>query len=254
MAWMMSSEVWIALVSITLLEIVLGIDNIVFISIVSESLPKSQRPLARKLGLGLALVMRIILLFFVSTILELDEHALFGIWDNAFTGKDLIMIGGGLFLLAKATYEVHEKLEAPAEGDPYEKKASSFMGVIVQILLLDSVFSIDSVITAVGMTDKFWVMIAAVVIAMVIMILSVGPVSRFVKNHPTIKMLALSFLLLIGMTLVAEGMGQHIEKGYIYFAMGFSMFVEMLNLQIRGGKKSVDFKHPPPEKMSGSTE
>lgn len=249
MEWMMNSEIWIALVSLTLLEIVLGIDNIVFISIVSESLPKAQRPFARKLGLGLALGMRIVLLFFVSTILELDKNALFVVWDNPFTGKDLIMIGGGMFLLAKATYEIHEKLEAPSEGDPYEKKAASFLGVIVQIVLLDSVFSIDSVITAVGMTDVFEVMIAAVTIAMIIMILTVGSVSRFVKNHPTIKMLALSFLLLIGMTLVAEGMDQHISKGYIYFAMGFSMFVEMLNLQLRGRKKSVDFKHPPPEKM-----
>lgn len=251
MEWMMSSEIWIALISLTLLEIVLGVDNIVFISILSESLPKKQRPFARKLGLALAMGMRIVLLFCISWVLRLEKSILFEVLENQFTGKDLIMLGGGLFLLAKATYEIHEKLEAPEEGGPYDKKqTATFSGVIFQIVLLDSVFSIDSVITAVGMTSYLGVMIAAVLISISIMMVSIGPISRFVKNHPTIKILALSFLLLIGMTLVAEGLDQHIPKGYIYFAMGFSMFVEMLNLQLRGGEKPVDFKHPPPEKMA----
>lgn len=255
MEWIMSSEIWIALISLTLLEIVLGVDNIVFISILSESLPKKQRPFARRLGLGLAMGMRIVLLFCISWVLRLEKTTLFAILGNQFTGKDLIMLGGGLFLLAKATYEIHEKLEAPAEGGPYDKKkAATFAGVIFQIVLLDSVFSIDSVITAVGMTEYLGVMIAAVLISISIMMVSIGPISRFVKDHPTVKILALSFLLLIGMTLVAEGLDQHIPKGYIYFAMGFSMFVEMINLQLRGREKPVEFKQPPPEKMSGSTE
>lgn len=255
MEWIMSSEIWIALLSLTLLEIVLGVDNIVFISILSESLPEKQRPFARKLGLALAMGMRIALLFCISWVLSLEKTVLFTVVENQFTGKDLILLGGGLFLLAKATYEIHEKLEAPAEGGPYDKKSTAtFGGVIFQIVLLDSVFSIDSVITAVGMTNYLGVMIAAVLISISIMMVSIGPISRFVKNHPTIKILALSFLLLIGMTLVAEGLGQHISKGYIYFAMGFSMFVELINLQVRGRKRPVEFKQPPPDKVSGTAE
>ncbi len=245
-AWMSSPEIWTALIALTVLEVVLGIDNIVFISILSDKLPKEQRPLARKLGLMLALVLRVIFLFFVDWITTLTG-TLIEVIGNEISGRDMILLAGGLFLLAKATYEIHDKLEGPGGGDEEDDLSfvpSSFIGVLGQIALLDAVFSIDSVITAVGMTDYFGVMVAAVVIAILFMILSVDAVSRFINRRPTVKILALSFLILIGVNLIAEGLGQHIPKGYIYFAMAFSVFVEVLNLQIRGRKKPVKLKQP----------
>lgn len=243
---MSSPEIWTALIALTVLEVVLGIDNIVFISILSDKLPKEQRPLARKLGLMLALVLRVIFLFFVDWITTLTG-TLIEVIGNEISGRDMILLAGGLFLLAKATYEIHDKLEGPGGGDEEDDLSfvpSSFIGVLGQIALLDAVFSIDSVITAVGMTDYFGVMVAAVVIAILFMILSVDAVSRFINRRPTVKILALSFLILIGVNLIAEGLGQHIPKGYIYFAMAFSVFVEVLNLQIRGRKKPVKLKQP----------
>jgi len=223
----------IALLTLAVLEIVLGIDNIVFISILADKLPESQRARARQLGLGAALITRILLLLSLSWIIKL-ETPLFTlpIFNIGISGKDLILLGGGLFLIAKSTHEIHDKLEGK-EGSAGAKVAASFVAIIVQIGLLDIVFSLDSVITAVGMVDEIAVMIAAVIIAIVIMLFASGPISDFVSRHPTVKILALSFLLLIGTALIAEGLHQHIEKGYVYFAMGFSVFVEMLNLRLR---------------------
>jgi predicted tellurium resistance membrane protein TerC len=232
MEWLTNPDVWIALVTLTTLEIVLGIDNVVFISILASKLPAHQQTRARNVGLGLAMGMRIVLLLGISWVIGLTAP-LFGVFDNEISGRDLILIAGGLFLLAKATFEIHEKLEGE-EGTPEAAPArSTFRAVIVQILLLDMVFSLDSVITAVGMAESIGVMIAAVVIAVGVMLLSAGAVSDFVNRHPTVKVLALSFLLLIGMSLIAEGWDLHIPKGYIYFAMGFSIFVEVLNLRVR---------------------
>ncbi|MCC6357914.1 MAG: TerC family protein [Phycisphaerales bacterium] len=218
------------------LEIVLGIDNIVFIAILTGKLPKEQQARARILGLGAAMVMRILLLFSLTWLMTLDKNALFTmpIIDHPTTGKDLILLVGGLFLLAKATYEIHDKLEAPHAAEETGKQvAKSFTAAIVQIMLVDLVFSIDSVITAVGMVNNIWIMVAAVVAAVIVMMIFAGPVCTFIENHPTIKMLALSFLLLIGVMLVAEGLGTHVNKGYIYFAMGFSLTVELLNIRMR---------------------
>lgn len=227
-----SPEAWIALVTLTVLEIVLGIDNIVFISVLASKLEKSQQPRARTVGLLLAMLMRVALLFTIAWMVRLTTP-MFEVWGHGVSGRDLILIIGGLFLLAKATHEIHENVEGKhADGTP--RVAASFRSVIVQIMLLDVVFSLDSVITAVGMVDELRIMVAAVVIAIGIMLVAAGPVSAFVEAHRTVKMLALSFLLLIGMSLVADGLGFHIPKGYIYFAMGFSVFVEFLNLQIRG--------------------
>jgi predicted tellurium resistance membrane protein TerC len=237
MDWLTSPDIWVALLTLTALEIVLGIDNIIFISILAGKLPVGQQARARTLGLGLAMGTRILLLLSLSWIIGLEEP-LFDVFSRGFSGRDLILLGGGLFLLAKATYEIHEKLEGEESHGTTGRAAASFASVIFQILLLDIVFSLDSVITAVGMADDIGVMIAAVVIAIGVMLVSAGPISDFVNNHPTVKMLALSFLLLIGFSLVAEGFGQHIEKGYIYFAMGFSVFVEMLNLRLRGSRKT----------------
>lgn len=236
MEWLSDPQIWIALLTLTVLEIVLGIDNIVFISILSGKLPQSQQGKARTIGLSLALVMRILLLLSISWVVGLTAP-LFEIVGQEISGRDLILILGGLFLLGKATFEIHEKLEG---DDPHGKDVvvTSFASVIVQIVILDAVFSLDSVITAVGMAEEVGVMIAAVVIAIVVMLLSAGAISEFVNQHPTIKMLALSFLLLIGMSLVAEGWELHIPKGYIYFAMGFSIFVELLNLRIRARRVS----------------
>ncbi len=231
MEWISSPEVWAALLTLTALEIVLGIDNIIFISILAGKLPPEQRERARRVGLTLAMGIRILLLLSISWIVTLEE-TLFTIFDQALSGKDLIMLGGGLFLLAKATWELHEKLEGH-EGHAVVRTAASFASVIIQILLLDIVFSIDSVITAVGMADDIGVMIAAVVIAVGVMLVAAGAVGDFVDKHPTVKVLALSFLLLIGMSLVAEGFDTHIPKGYIYFAMAFSVTVELLNLRLR---------------------
>ncbi len=227
----MDPQIWIAFVTLTALELVLGIDNIVFISILAGKLPPDQQKKARLVGLGLAMFIRIALLFSLSWIIRLTAP-LFVVLGQEISGRDLILIAGGLFLLAKSTHEIHGKLEGD-EGHASARVAPSFTAVIIQILLLDAVFSLDSVITAVGMVDEIWIMVAAVVVAIIFMMAFAGAISRFVDRHPTVKMLALSFLLLIGMTLVAEGFDQHIPKGYIYFAMAFSVFVEMLNLRLR---------------------
>ena len=224
-------EIWIALLTLTALEVVLGIDNVIFISILAGKLPAGQQARARTVGLALAMITRILLLFSLAWIIRLTAP-LFTAMGQEISGRDLILIGGGLFLLAKATYEIHDKLEGHEEHGP-ARTAASFGGVIAQILVLDIVFSLDSVITAVGMANQLWVMVAAVIVAVIVMMVSAGRISAFVDRHPTVKMLALSFLLLIGMSLVAEGFDQHISKGYIYFAMGFSVFVEMLNLRLR---------------------
>jgi len=226
---MTSPEAWIALGALTVLEIVLGIDNIVFISILSNKLPAEQQPLARRVGLGLALGGRILLLLSISWIMTLTAP-LFAVFSHAVSGRDLILLVGGLFLIGKATTEIHDKLEGD-DGNAAAAGSATFAGVITQIFLLDLVFSLDSVITAVGMADDVMVMIVAVTIAIGIMILSAEGIADFIEKHPTVKMLALSFLLLIGVTLVAEGAGQHIPKGYIYSAMAFSLIVEMLNLR-----------------------
>ena len=235
MDWITSGEIWVALLTLTTLEIVLGIDNVIFISILADRLPQSQRDKARIIGLSLAMVMRVLLLLAISWIANLTS-ALFHLGDHGVSGRDLIMLGGGLFLIAKATTEIHSKLEGADHHGAGGAKVASFTSVIIQILLLDIVFSLDSVITAVGMADDVEVMIAAVVIAVLVMLVASGPLSRFVSEHPTVKMLALSFLLLIGMSLVAEGSGQHIPKGYIYSAMAFSVLVEMLNLRVSANK------------------
>src|SRR5688572_16473957 len=233
MEWLSNPDTWVALLTLTVLEVVLGIDNIIFISILSGKLPQAQQARARNLGLGLAMLTRILLLLAISWVIGLTAP-LFGLFGQEISGRDLILLIGGLFLLGKATFEIHEKLEGEeAHTEDGTPEVSSFASVIVQILLLDIVFSLDSVITAVGMADEVGVMIAAVIIAIGVMLLSAGKISDFVNRHPTVKMLALSFLLLIGMSLVAEGWDLHIPKGYIYFAMGFSVFVEALNLRLR---------------------
>jgi len=221
----------LALATLTLMEIVLGIDNVVFIAIVAGKLPAAEQPLARRLGLTLALGIRVLLLLTITWIMGLTAP-LFSVLGRGVSGRDLILLGGGLFLLAKSTTEIHERLEG-MEGRLTARVVPSFAGVIVQIMLLDIIFSLDSVITAVGMVNQLPVMIAAVVLAIAVMMWAADPISDFVHHHPTVKMLALSFLLLIGLSLLADGLGQHIPKGYIYFAMGFSVFVEMLNLRVR---------------------
>ena len=237
MEWLTDPQIWIALATLTFLEIVLGVDNVIFISILSGKLPADQQPRARRLGLLGAMVTRVMLLFSLAWIIRLTEPW-FRVVGQEISGRDLILIGGGLFLLAKSTYEIHDKLEGE-EGHASNRVAASFASVIVQIMLLDIVFSLDSVITAVGMVDELWVMIAAVMISVGIMMASAEAISAFVHRHPTVKMLALSFLLLIGMSLILEGFDQHIRKGYIYFAMGFSVFVEMINLRLRKSRKPV---------------
>jgi predicted tellurium resistance membrane protein TerC len=241
--WITSAEGWIALATLTVLEIVLGIDNIVFISILAGKLHPKERDRARKLGLSLAMGIRILLLLSITWVMRLTAP-LFAIVGQEISGRDLILILGGLFLLGKSTYEIHDKLEG-AEGHASAKVAASFAGVIVQILLLDIVFSLDSVITAVGMAEDVSVMVLAVIIAVGVMLVSAGSISDFVERHPTVKMLALSFLLLIGMSLMAEGFDQHIPKGYIYFAMGFSIFVEMINLRVRAKAAAPVHLHQP---------
>ena len=231
--WLSDPQAWIALLTLTSLEIVLGIDNIIFISILSGKLPKEQQARARVIGLAAALITRLLLLLSLAWIMRLTSP-LFTLGQDI-SGRDLILILGGLFLLAKATHEIHARLEGE-EGHGSGRKAATFASVIVQIMLLDVVFSLDSVITAVGMVSEIGIMIAAVVIAVAIMMVAAGPISTFVDNHPTVKMLALSFLLLVGTALIAEGFEQHMPRGYIYFAMGFSVFVEMLNL--KAAKKS----------------
>ena len=234
MSWLSDPQAWIALATLTALEIVLGIDNVVFISILAGKLPQGEQARARRVGLLLAMVMRVGLLFCLSWIIRLTAP-LFTILSQEISGRDLILLLGGLFLLAKSTHEIHQKLEGDV-GSASARVLPSFWGVIVQILLLDIVFSLDSVITAVGMAQQIGVMVVAVVLAVGFMLVFAGPISGFVERHPTVKMLALSFLLLIGVTLIAEGLDQRISKRYIYFAMAFSVFVECLNLRLRRPK------------------
>jgi predicted tellurium resistance membrane protein TerC len=224
-------EVWIALGTLTALETVLGVDNIIFLSILAGKLPKHQQARARQLGLIAAMLMRLALLFSIAWVIRLTQP-LITVFSQELSGRDLILLFGGLFLLGKSTWEIHENLEGAAQ-ESGSRAASSFWGVILQIMLLDIVFSLDSVITAVGMSSKLGVMIAAVVIAVGVMMFAARPIAVFVDRHPTVKILALSFLLLIGISLVAESFDQHIPKGYIYFAMAFSVFVEAVNLRIR---------------------
>lgn len=242
MDWITNPEIWIGLLTLTVLEIVLGIDNIIFISILAAKLPPAQQPRARQTGLALALITRILLLLSISWIVRL-ETPLFHILTLGISGRDLILFGGGMFLIAKATREIHERLEGET-GHASAKIAASFSSVIIQIMLLDVVFSLDSVITAVGMADEVAVMIAAVVIAVAVMLLAAASISAFVNQHPTVKMLALAFLLLIGTNLIAESVHVHIPKGYVYFAMGFSVFVEVLNLRARTKAKPVQLHEP----------
>jgi predicted tellurium resistance membrane protein TerC len=239
MEWLTDPQAWIALVTLTVLEIVLGIDNIIFISILAGKLPEAQRGRARRLGLAAAMVTRILLLLSLTWIMRLTRP-LFTVplMHHAVSGRDLILILGGLFLMAKSVHEIHDKLEG-AEGHGTSRVAATFGGVILQIMLLDIVFSLDSVITAVGMARDLGVMITAVVVAVGFMLWFSGPVSTFVERHPTVKMLALAFLLLIGVNLVADGFGQHIPRGYIYFAMAFSVFVELLNIRVRAKAEPV---------------
>jgi predicted tellurium resistance membrane protein TerC len=242
MDWISDPQIWIALATLTFLEIVLGVDNIIFISILSGKLPPAQQPKARRLGLLGALVTRVLLLFSLAHIIRLTRPW-FTILGQEISGRDLILIVGGLFLLGKSTHEIHDRLEGEEEQSS-KRAAASFTSVIVTIMFLDIVFSLDSVITAVGMVDQLWVMVTAVIIAIAIMMLSAEPISAFVHRHPTVKMLALSFLLLIGVSLLAEGFDHHIPKGYIYFAMGFSVFVEAINLRMRKTSKPVQLHEP----------
>lgn len=242
MDFLVDPQIWISLLTLTALEIVLGIDNVIFISILAGKLPAEQRDRARKLGLSLALITRILLLCSLAWMMKLTQP-LFTLLDHGVSGRDLILIIGGLFLLAKSTHEIHEKLEGE-DGKTTTRLAPTFSAVITQILLLDIVFSLDSVITAVGMVSQLGVMITAVIIAVIVMLIFSGSISRFVEAHPTIKMLALSFLILIGITLIADGMGHHIPKGYIYFSMAFSLAVETLNLRMHSKKQLVKMHQP----------
>ncbi|MEK7723444.1 MAG: TerC family protein [Acidobacteriota bacterium] len=244
MEFLADPSIWIAFATLTVLELVLGIDNVIFISILAGKLPAEQQAKARYIGLSLALVMRVILLFSLTWVMGLTAP-LFSlpIVNHAISGRDLILIIGGLFLIAKSTHEIHGSLEGE-EGHASKKVYASFASVIVQITLLDIVFSLDSVITAVGMVDNIWIMIAAVVISIIAMMLFAGSIGAFVQRHPTVKMLALAFLLLIGVTLLAEGFHQKIPKGYIYFAMAFSVLVELLNMKLRKKADPVHLHNP----------
>ena len=238
--WVSNPQVWLSLLTLSALEIVLGIDNIVFIAILTNRLPPDQRPLGRKIGLTLALGTRLMLLATLAWIVKLTDP-LFTLFDHGFSWRDLILIGGGLFLLVKAVLEIHETVEgeqddASAEGKDAPKVYPAFAAIVAQIAVVDIIFSLDSVITAVGMADTLWVMVVAVVVSMLIMLVASGPLSDFVSHHPTIKMLALSFLLLIGVFLIADGFGMKIPKGYLYFALGFSVLVEAMNHWMRKNK------------------
>jgi predicted tellurium resistance membrane protein TerC len=242
MNWIADPEAWIALITLTSLEIVLGIDNIIFISILAGRLPKGQQNRARVLGLAVAMLSRILLLLSIRWVMRLTTP-LMDVLGRGISGRDLILIAGGLFLLGKATSEIHARLEGEDDHARGGRGSVTFTSVIIQIMLLDIVFSLDSVITAVGMVDQISIMVIAVIVAVAFMMFFSGTVSNFVHRHPTVKMLALAFLLMIGVTLIAEGFDQHIPKGYIYFAMAFSVFVEMLNLRVRGSQP-VELKGP----------
>jgi predicted tellurium resistance membrane protein TerC len=235
--WVNDPQIWMSLITLTALEIVLGIDNLVFIAILTNRLPEHERPLARKLGLGLALGTRLLLLATLAWIVSLTQP-LFTAFGQAVSWRDLILIGGGLFLIYKATHEIHNSVEGEEDGDSIEKKvAATFAMTVVQIGLIDIIFSLDSVITAVGMANQLWVMVLAVVLSMILMLVASTPLANFVSNHPTVKMLALAFLVLIGVVLIADGLGFKIPKGYIYFAMAFSVGVESLNHIMRRKRK-----------------
>ena len=240
MSWITDPQAWIAFATLLVLEVVLGIDNVIFISILASKLPTAQQAKARLVGLGLAMFLRIGLLLSISWVIGLTAP-LFTVLSQEISGRDIILIAGGLFLIAKSTREIHENLEGEEEH-PASRVAPTFMSVIVSILLLDIVFSLDSVITAVGLVQELGIMIAAIVVAVFFMMAFSGPVGAFVERHPTVKMLALSFLLLIGVTLIVEGFDGHVPRGYIYFAMAFSMFVEMLNMRVRKAKAPAPVK------------
>jgi predicted tellurium resistance membrane protein TerC len=235
-------EVWVSLVTLTAMEIVLGIDNVVFISILTSKLPPAQQPRARRIGLSLALILRLALLFAISWVMGLTAP-LFEVFGQPFSGRDLILLAGGLFLVAKATHEIYDKLEVTHHEVSANPRVSSFAGILIQILALDVVFSLDSVITAVGMAQQIWVMVVAMVIAVGVMLAFAGAISAFVERHPSMKILALSFLLLIGVMLIVDGMGQHVGKGYIYFAMAFSLGVELINMRMRRNLAPVVLHH-----------
>ena len=231
MDWLFQPEMWMALITLAAIEIVLGIDNIVFLSIMVGKLPEKQQKSARTIGLTLAMFTRILLLVFLTAMMRLTEPLIF-LLGHAFSGRDLILLSGGLFLLAKSTFEIHDNLEG-IQSHTTARPSSSYLSVVIQIAILDIVFSLDSVITAIGLARQIGVMVAAIVIAVIFMMFLAGTVIRFIERHPTLKMLALSFLLLIGMALIGDGLGMHIPKGYIYFAMAFSILVEILNMKLR---------------------
>ena len=239
MAELFTADAGLALLALTAMEVVLGIDNVVFLAILTARLPLAQQPLARRLGLGLALGIRIGLLFAITWMMRLTTP-LFTIGSLVVSGRSLILLGGGLFLVGKATREIYDKVEGAPPGEGRPGRAGAFLLVLAQILLLDIVFSLDSVITAVGMANQLSVMVLAMVLAMLVMLVSAGPIAGFVERHPSVKILALAFLLLIGVMLVAEGMGTHVEKGYVYVAMAFSLFVELLNMRYRRRPRPVE--------------
>ncbi|MEM6453923.1 MAG: TerC family protein [Acidobacteriota bacterium] len=238
-------EAWISLATLASLEIVLGIDNIVFISILAGKLPVEQRKLATQLGLGLALISRLALLASLSWVMSLSTP-LFSVFDHGISGRDLILIGGGLFLMAKATFEIYDKVEAQHEAGGAAAAKAALVPVLIQIMILDIVFSLDSVITAIGMVDHLAIMVIAVLLAIIVMLVFAVPIGRFVEKHPSIKILALSFLVMIGMLLLAEGTGQHFNKGYVYFAMAFSLVIELLNMRYRRKHRLIAPSDPPP--------
>ena len=245
MEWLLSPEIWLALATLTALEIVLGVDNVIFIAVLACRLPAHEQARARTVGLALAMVTRIALLFAITAIMGLTRPW-FSVLSHEISGRDIILIAGGLFLLAKSTLEIHGSLEGEEAHERGGKGRASFASVVTQIMVLDIVFSLDSVITAVGLAESVAVMVAAIVIAVGVMMFLAGAIARFVEGHPTIKMLALSFLLLIGVALTGDGLGFHIPKGYLYFAMAFSTFVELLNLRVRRARRPVQLRHPPP--------
>lgn len=238
MDWLTDPQAWIAFLTLTVLEIVLGIDNIVMITILAARAPDGRRKLARQLGLALAMITRIGLLLSLAWLIGLTEP-LFDAFGQVISARDLILLAGGLFLVAKSVHEIHHTLEGP-NGDPAADRRQSLFSVLLQIVILDLVFSIDSVITAIGMVDDVQIMVAAIVVAVIVMVVSIEPISRFVSQHPTVKMLALSFLILIGVALIAEAFDQHLSRGYIYFAFGFSIFVEALNLRLRRRRRRAE--------------